>query len=62
MYKSAKRAWMEEKRRRCENDLRSGLRKELYSTIRELTREQKPTLSVVRNQQGELVSSTEEVS
>ena len=59
--KQAKREWVEQKCNVCEESFRKGNSKELFKTVKELTRKWKPETAIVRNEQGQKVSEQGEV-
>ena len=59
--KQAKREWIEAKCDICEESFNNGHSRELYKTVKELTRKWKPETAIVRNKQGQKVSELGEV-
>ena len=59
--KNAKKAWIEAKCESCERSYRQGRSKELYSTVREVTKQWTPNSRIIKDENGQNLSSTEEI-
>ena len=59
--REAKKAWIEKTCEKAEISYRNGQSRELHRIVREVTRQWKPNSQVIKDEQGEILSATEEV-
>ena len=60
--REAKRQWIANQCKNCEDSFRRGQSRELYRTVRTITKEWKNNTTTIKNDNGEKISDKEEVS
>ena len=57
-----KKQWIANQCKNCEDSFRRGQSRELYRTVRTITKEWKNNTTTIKNDNGEKISDKEEVS